>query len=112
MQGMNRYTGKTLSGIDHLKQSIMDILTTPVGSRVMRRTYGSNLYAHVDAPMNMATRLDIFTDTVDALSNWEPRIAVEKIEVTSASRGQFVLSITGKYRPNGEPITMEGIEIQ
>lgn len=112
MQGMNRYTGKKLSGIDHLKQSIVDILTTPVGSRVMRRTYGSNLFRHIDAPMTMDTRLDIFTDTVDALSNWEPRISVKKIEVTSATRGQFVLSLTGEYRPNGEPITMEGITIQ
>lgn len=41
MRGMNSETGKTISGIEHLKQSIVDILTTPVGTRVMRRDYGS-----------------------------------------------------------------------
>ncbi len=39
MRGMNANTGKELEGIEHLKQSIIDILTTPIGSRVMRRDY-------------------------------------------------------------------------
>ncbi|MFM2476360.1 GPW/gp25 family protein [Celerinatantimonas sp. MCCC 1A17872] len=108
---MNRTTGKTLGGIDHLKQSIIDILTTPIGSRVMRRTYGSNLFSHVDAPMTMDTRLAIFNDTVDALSTWEPRISVQKVEVSSATQGQFVLSLTGTYLPNGKSIAMEGIQV-
>ncbi|CAG9000665.1 MAG: hypothetical protein CENE_02665 [Candidatus Celerinatantimonas neptuna] len=111
MQGMNRITGKSLSGIDHLKQSIIDILTTPVGSRVMRRSYGSNLFYQVDAPMTMDTRLSIINDTVDALSKWEPRISVSKVEITSAERGLFVLAITGVYKPDGASIKLEGIEI-
>ena len=44
MTGMDRETGKSLSGIEHLRQSIRDILTTPIGSRVMRRDYGSRLF--------------------------------------------------------------------
>ena len=31
MRGMSSDTGKALSGLDHLKQSIRDILTTPLG---------------------------------------------------------------------------------
>lgn len=39
---MNRYTGETLKNeSDHIKQSIADILLTPVGSRIQRREYGS-----------------------------------------------------------------------
>ncbi|MDE4029516.1 GPW/gp25 family protein, partial [Glaesserella parasuis] len=42
---MNRNTGLTISDeSEHIKQSIADILLTAKGSRVMRRTYGSNLY--------------------------------------------------------------------
>lgn len=41
--GMNRETGKALTGIEHIQQSIRDILVTPIGSRVMRRKYGSAL---------------------------------------------------------------------
>ncbi|HIH7570978.1 TPA: GPW/gp25 family protein, partial [Yersinia enterocolitica] len=39
--GMNRHAGQTITDADHISQSIADILITPVGSRVMRRTYGS-----------------------------------------------------------------------
>lgn len=39
MNGISATTGRPLSGIDHLRQSIRDILTTPIGSRVMRRLY-------------------------------------------------------------------------
>ena len=34
---MNRNTGRAVAGLEHLRQSVADILTTPVGSRVMRR---------------------------------------------------------------------------
>ncbi|HEN3606819.1 TPA: baseplate assembly protein, partial [Yersinia enterocolitica] len=39
--GMSRNTGQTITDADHISQSIADILITPVGSRVMRRAYGS-----------------------------------------------------------------------
>lgn len=48
MIGMNAKTGKALGGVEHLKQSIRDIVTTPLGSRVMRRDYGCGLYELVD----------------------------------------------------------------
>lgn len=52
MIGMDRRTGKPLSGLDHLRQSIGDILATPVGSRRMRPEYGSLLRRFVDLPVN------------------------------------------------------------
>ncbi len=52
MKGMDAKTGKTLEGIEHLKQSIIDILTTPVNSRIMRRDYGSRLFELVDKPIS------------------------------------------------------------
>ena len=52
MIGMDRRTGKPLSGLDHLRQSIEDILATPVGSRRMRPEYGSQIRRFVDLPVN------------------------------------------------------------
>ncbi|MBB2777202.1 UNVERIFIED_ORG: phage baseplate assembly protein W, partial [Comamonas terrigena] len=40
---MDRTTGRRISGIDHVRQSVADILTTPLGSRLERRNYGSLL---------------------------------------------------------------------
>lgn len=52
--GMNRDTGQTLTDSEHISQSVRDILITPVGSRVMRREYGSLLSALIDQPQSPA----------------------------------------------------------
>ncbi|MDP9569394.1 UNVERIFIED_ORG: phage baseplate assembly protein W [Kosakonia oryzae] len=41
--GMSRVNGRSLTDSQHISQSMGDILRTPVGSRVMRREYGSLL---------------------------------------------------------------------
>ncbi|WP_412057112.1 GPW/gp25 family protein [Bartonella sp. DGB2] len=49
---MDRESGKPLSGMDHLRQSLIDILMTAKGSRVMRRAYGSDVARLLDQPVN------------------------------------------------------------
>lgn len=56
--GMNAATGRAVSATDHIVQSVRDILITPVGSRVMRRDYGSELFYLIDHPQHQATRQD------------------------------------------------------
>ncbi|MGB0468572.1 MAG: GPW/gp25 family protein [Pontibacterium sp.] len=111
MRGMNAESGQALEGIAHLKQSVRDILTTPIGSRVMRRGYGSHLFELIDNPANSETIADIIAATAEALVTWEPRILVKKVTVVSAKPGQVVIDIEGLYRPDGQAITLEGIEI-
>lgn len=43
MTGMSATTGRALTEREHLAQSIADILTTPLNTRIMRRDYGSLL---------------------------------------------------------------------
>jgi phage baseplate assembly protein W len=80
MRGTNARTGKILSGLAHLRQSIRDILTTPLGSRVMRRNYGSRLFDLVDNPLNEQTLVDLFAATAEALIRWEPRLQVTRVQ--------------------------------
>ena len=54
MLGINAQTGQPLAGIDHLRQSIRDILTTRIGTRVMCRDYGSRLPTLIDNPISTA----------------------------------------------------------
>ncbi|WP_441228015.1 GPW/gp25 family protein [Tardiphaga sp. 20_F10_N6_6] len=112
MDGTNATTGKSLGGIEHLRQSTRDILTTPIGSRVMRRDYGSRLFELVDAPMNRTTITDIYAATVEALMRWEPRIQVTQVTLASAAPGDVALDLTGNYLPDGQQITLDGIVIQ
>lgn len=111
MIGINATTGGALAGIDHLRQSIRDILTTRVGERVMRRAYGSRLPDLVDAPLNGETIVDLYAETFAALNTWEPRIVLEQISASFPAPGRVVLSLVGVYTPTGEPVTVDGIEV-
>jgi len=107
MLGMNAHTGETLSGIAHLKQSIRDILTTRIGTRVMRRDYGSRLPELVDRPLTPALATELYAAVAEALDVWEPRFRLERVRILSASTGQVTLMLEGVYRPDGERITLE-----
>lgn len=83
MIGMDRKTGKRLDGEGHIAQSISDILTTPVGTRVMRRDYGSRLFELVDAPLTTASRLLWIAATAGAIRRWEPRVLLKRVSVAA-----------------------------
>lgn len=112
MNGTSAQDGKRLSGIDHLRQSVRDILTTPIGSRIMRREYGSRVFEFVDAPINQSTVVGIIAAAAEALYRWEPRLLVEHIGVAKVSPGVIELSITGQYLPDGQRVTLDGITVQ
>ncbi len=112
MNGLNATTGKPLDGIAHLRQSIRDILCTPIGSRVMRRSYGSDLFKLIDAPVNKETLMRIYAAVAVALAKWEPRFRLIQCQVVAASPGTVELDLIGEYLPDGQVVTMDGIEIK
>ena len=112
MQGMNINTGRTISDMEHLRQSITNILATPIGSRIMRRDYGSRLFKRLDAPLTGELMAEIYADVVEALFSYEPRFEVTNVSVVSMENGHLILDVTGKYLITGEDITLNGIEIQ
>jgi uncharacterized protein len=96
--GMNRSTGYALGGMDHLRQSIADILFTPLGSRVARRTYGSLLPELIDQPDNPRTRVRLYSAIAGALIRWEPRLRLSRVQVLSGpTPGQAALQLDGVY---------------
>lgn len=88
MSGMNRTTGRKLDTDEHIQQSISDILTTPIGSRVKRRAYGSLVPSLIDQPGNSANRLRLMSATVMAIINWEPRVSVQSTTINVAMDGK------------------------
>lgn len=93
--GMAATTGTALTGIEHLAQSVGDILTTPVGTRLQRREYGSMLFDLIDQPLNPATRLLIFAATALALARWEPRLRLRRVALDGNADGAVSLSLEG-----------------
>jgi phage baseplate assembly protein W len=78
-QGMDAKTGKLLTGIDHLKQSITQILTTRVGTRVMRRSFGSTVPELLDSPLNPQTVLLTYASVAVSLREFEPRFKLSRV---------------------------------
>ena len=111
MNGTDVTTGKSLGGIAHLRQSIRDILTTPLGSRVRRREYGSDLFNLIDAPTNRETLIRIYAATAEALARWEPRFRLESVRAVAAEPGRVLLDLTSEYLPEGQKIILSGIEV-
>jgi len=97
MRGINATNGKQLDGLDHLKQSIYDILTTPRGSRIMRRDYGCSLFDLTDRPLNQATLVDIYASVNEAIVKFESRIKLNKISAVSIKQGKVELELQGTY---------------
>lgn len=96
MIGIHAATGGAMGGAEHLAQSIGDILTTPLGSRVMRRDYGSLLPELIDQPFNDATRLRLYGAAALALMRWEPRIRLIRVQLYQGDApGRCVLELEG-----------------
>lgn len=111
MIGINAETGQYLSGNDHLQQSVIDILLTPVGSRVLQREYGSNLLRLVDNPQDDRLRLKIIRETAIALGRWEPRITLTGVQVSWVAAGAFMVTLSGTNNETKENLRLEGITI-
>lgn len=97
MIGMDRLTGQPVSGLAHLRQSIADILTTPVGTRRMRPEYGSQLRRYVDLPVNEGWKSAVQAEVARSLGRWEPRLKLERVKVVAVVGGQITLQLTGQY---------------
>ncbi|MFJ4256702.1 GPW/gp25 family protein [Pseudomonas monteilii] len=98
MIGLDRRTGQQSTGLDHLKQSVEDILTTPLNSRRMRPEYGCNLRRFVDMPVNEGWKSAVQAEVARALGRWEPRLQLERVKVVSVIDGQIGLLLTGEYQ--------------
>ena len=105
--GMNSHTGLSISEADHIRQSVRDILVTPVGSRVMRREYGSLLSALIDQPQNPALRLQIMAACYSAIQKWEPRVSLSTITFERGEAdGALYVDITGTRSTTSQPFSL------
>jgi uncharacterized protein len=100
--GIDRETGELLQGWDHCVQSIGVILTTRIGTRVMRRAFGSEVRALQDRNPDPRTAIVVFVAMAAALRQWEPgfrltRVTPERI----GADGVAVFAIAGTFFPKG-----------
>ena len=101
MIGLNKTTGTGIDTLEgHVRQSIGDILTTPVGSRVMRRDYGSVIPELIDQPLNQATLLRLYAATAAAVMRWEPRFQISRINLAFNAPAGATVEVAGRLGNN------------
>lgn len=105
---MSRESGcNLLSEVESIQQSIQDILTTPIGSRVMRREYGSLLVELLDQPICDALILKCYSAIYTAISMWENRININQINIFSIQENGIFIDIETVSMTSGLPLNLK-----
>lgn len=93
-----------VSGGEAVRQSIMLLLTTSPGERVMRPDYGCPLNRLIFAP-NDATTAGLAIHYVrQAILRWEPRVELTRVDADADLDlpGRLVVSLSYRIRTTGE----------
>jgi len=83
-----------------IKEAIWIILGTSKGERVMRPDFGCGIHDLVFAPINTATITLVETSIREALTIWEPRIELIRVEASDegSEEGKMIVSIDYRVR--------------
>lgn len=88
----------TVAGSDSVRQSILLLLSTRPGERVMRPEYGCPLHRLMFAENNPTTAGLAIHYVRSAISRWEPRVEIVTLDADQNSRKPEVLEIFLSYR--------------
>lgn len=110
---MSRDTGANIYDLEHLRNSLKDILSTPKGSRVELRSYGSDLYQLIDRPVNSSLVMHMRQTIFEAVEKWEPRIAIDKVilNLDEINLGKVGVILEGWYLLENRPLRLDGITL-
>lgn len=89
----SRHTGETISQRAYDLQSIDEVLTTPIGSRVGLRDFGSNLHLLVDKPVGAGLVVDVAQASFGALKRWLPRFKLVRVILEDAFDGGMAFGL-------------------
>ena len=90
-----------------VEDSVRDILTTQIGTRRMRPTYGINIYAYIFETSDEFLEAQVDQEVRRALNLNEPRIQVKNVDVErkqDARREYSIIQITVGYNIRGQYI--------
>ena len=107
MIGVERRTGRTITGSEQLVSRLTQVLTTPVGARAHRPAYGSNTRATHNANVSDSVLLELQAAAIDACYN--PDNGVQDFTPTRcvAQRRDDGISLYFEGLWQGRPIEIE-----
>jgi phage baseplate assembly protein W len=84
-------------GYERINQSILNILSTPIGTRIGNRLFGSKMNTLVFEQNDFILADLIKLYAFEALSTWEPRISVSDIDVVPDPDDDNIVNVTIHY---------------
>ena len=87
-----------------IRESILTILGTQYGERIMRPNFGCNLKSLVFSPNNTATANLARHYVKEGLTTWEPRIILDDVIIDNDNQnGRLMIHIHYKIKSTYEP---------
>lgn len=85
------------TGVDRIKQSIFQILSTPIGSRFFLPEFGSRLFELIFEPNDfiLVDLANIYV--VEAIKKWENRIVIDDVDIRQNSQNDLIFEIHIRY---------------
>jgi len=85
-------------GEDNVRESIRIIRLTEPGERLLREEFGCGLRQFLFEPNTVTTRALIRDRITQAVGRWEPRVALEAVEVEADANNPRLVAVTILFR--------------
>ena len=100
--GVDRITGKPLTGYAHMEQCVAFIVQSMKGDVVMLYDLGADVDREIGRGMHRAMLLSLYARIISAIHTWEMEFRIRKIALVSMTRiGGLAVAIDGVYYPEG-----------
>ncbi|HVM53094.1 MAG TPA: GPW/gp25 family protein [Acidimicrobiales bacterium] len=93
-----------VGGPEDIDRSLVMVLSTAKGERLMRPEFGCAIWEQLFEPIN-ANTLGLMAQAVrDAVSQWEPRVELEDVttEADESGHGRVLIGITYRVRATND----------
>ena len=114
MSYISRHSGKEINEVDHVRESIIDILSTRKKSRVMLMEYGSDIWELIDRPISRELIADLKMAIATAIDRWENRVKVGQVVINleNIDKGILLTDLTLTYLPTDQVLKFKEVPLQ
>jgi len=100
--GIDRVTGKPLTGFDHVRACLAVIWLTRLDTRIMRLEFGSDLRGALSEDLSPSLALLIYDSLIAAAHRFEPEFRLASLQfVRLSATGALAVRYAGRYYPEG-----------
>ena len=96
-KGVLKMSSTSYTDSSHIKESIIQILNTEIGERIMEVSFGSSVSASIFEPKDLSSISLIKYEIENTLKELEPRIEVKDITLSSPTNEDSQVDIEIEY---------------